>query len=175
MNNYLKHFRKELAILRASLADGDNLVIEDFIKDIESITEKFSKQGHSGASAPCYAGTLCSAIRKVLAFEPLSPITGDESEWNHIGEVDYQNNRLGSVFKEGKQGAPYYLDAIIWSGEDEYDTFTGTVDGIASRQYIKLPFTPKKFYIDVVRDEAGEYHIKDRTQLNEVFTYYDKQ
>jgi hypothetical protein len=173
-NNYLKHFKKELEILEAGLAESDNLVIKDFIPEIESIAEKFSKQGHSGGSAPLYAATLSSTIKKVLLFKPLSPLTGEASEWGHTSHGVWQNNRLSRVFKNGENSQPYYLDAIVWSGEEEYDTFTGVVEGIRSRQYIKLPFTPKTFYVDVVKCDDGVYKIKDRKQLKEVFEYYDE-
>ena len=48
------------------------------------------------------------------------------------------------------------------------------VEGMQSRQYIKFPFYPKSFYIDVVRDEQGNYTIKDREQLIPVFEYYEE-
>ncbi len=200
MNNYKKHFERELKIMEANLKEGNNLAIKDFIPDIISITEKFSGQGHSGGSAPFYAGALSSAIKNVLLFNPLSPLTGEDSEWNNdISNDDhYQNNRLSSVFKEGKDGQAYYLDAIVWSGEDEHDTFTGGVEELQSRQYIKsFPFVKKTFYINVKKEYYDgkpaetkpyyeedhkdgtkayyQYVIKNRKQLDEVFNYYDKK
>lgn len=198
MNNYEKHFEEELAILQSTLTEGDELVIKDFIPLIKQATDIFSKQGHSGSSAPFYANALANAIKDVLLFRPLSPITGDDSEWvcDHMEEGMCQNKRLSSVFKK-KGGQAYYLDAIVWSGEEEHDRFTGTVSGISSRQYVKFPFIPKTFYVDVVKiywNEEGkppaevdcheedwkegkryyQYSIKDHAQLEEVFAYYDK-
>jgi hypothetical protein len=171
MNNYLKHFKRELRILGSKLEKGDNLVIKDFIPEIESIIEKFSKQGHSGSSAPFYSGALSSTIKKVLSFEPLSPLTGEDNEWSEGSQGVFQNNRLSSVFKESDNGIAYYLNAIVWSGEKEHDTFTGTVENVTSRQHIRFPFKPKTFYIDVVI-VGGEYKIKDKDQLKEVFQYF---
>ena len=197
MNNYKKHFRKELEILKKGLEEeGDNLAIQEFIPLIEDITDIFSKQGHSGGSAPFYSGILAETIKKVLSFEPLSGITCEDSEFVDVADYVegedkhklFQNKRLSSVFKEGKEEKPYYLDAIVWKGEEDYDTFTGTVDGINSRQFIKLPFTPKTFYIDVIKvdwdpnvdedyhESEGwkyNYKIKNRNQLKEVAEYYD--
>lgn len=200
--SYKKHFERELTILRSSVEkpkeEGGELLINDFIPEIRMIIDKFAKQGHSGSSAPFYAGALSRTIKNTLLFKPLSPITGEEDEWNDTGETlnkgekneMYQNKRLSAVFKDGKEGKPYYLNAIVWQGEEEYDTFTGHVEGISSKQYIKLPFQPKTFYIDVVKDfdinkypenEVVEgrdgkyvYRLKDKNQLKEVFEYYDR-
>lgn len=192
-NNYKKHFERELEIIKKGLKEGDRLAIEDFIEMIKDITDIFNKQGHSGSSAPFYNSILTETIKNVLSFKPLSGITCEDYEWNAIGGIShteniYQNKREGAVFKNGKSGEPYYLDAIVWKGEEDWDTFTGTVDGINSRQFINLPFTPKTFYIDVVKDynfnededpvvDKDEtryvYRIKDRKQLLEVAEYYN--
>lgn len=194
MNNYQKHFEEELAILQSQHKD---LVIEDFIDLIKQATVIFEKQGHSGSSAPFYANVLANTIKDVLLFRPLSPITGEDSEWvcDHMEEGMCQNKRLSSIFKK-KDGRAYYLDAIVWRGEEEGDVFTGTVGDISSRQYIKsFPFTPKTFYVDVVKqyfegkpEDTEPYHeekaedgsvryykyvINNRAQIEEVFAYYD--
>lgn len=196
MSNYKKHFERELKILNDNLEEGDSLVIKDFIPLIEQALDVFSEQGHSGGSAPFYANALGDTIKKVMLFEPLSPITGDDDEWgeNNMDGKTLQNKRLSSVFKEGKDGKPYYIDAIVFKGQNDC-CFTGSSielkDGstISSRQFIKLPFTPKTFYIDVIetewadKDETVEKEgggwwtsvVKDEKQLNEVFEYYDKE
>ncbi len=55
--------------------------------------------------------------------EPICDITGIDSEWNDVREYSdkemYQNKRLSSVFKDGKDGTPYYLDAIIFRGQND--------------------------------------------------------
>ena len=171
--------------------DGPNKWIQE---NVLELLEVFAKQGHSGSSAN-YA---VSCFSKLALQKPLTSIKCTDDEWNDVskatdGREMFQNNRLSSVFKEGNDGKPYYLDAIVWQGEDDYDAFTGSVEKVCSRQYIKLPFTPKTFYIDVTRelydkekhkgreDEVvscgnGDYvySIKDREQLKEVFEYYEE-
>lgn len=203
-NNYQKHFEKELEIMKKNSKNNPNedgkLIIEMFKKPIKQITKIFSKQGHSGSSASFYSSILSQGIKNILSFQPLSEITCSDREWNLVTEGNvneeiydlkkgvYQNNRCSAIFKEGKNGKPYYLDAIVWKGEDEYDTFTGIVDRISSNQSIKFPFTPKTFYIDVVKvkynpkkhkdcfvgkdNKKYVYKIKDRKQLKEVSEYY---
>ena len=158
-NNYITHFNSELEILKKQY--GDDLVIKDFIPAIKMICKAFAKQGNSGCSASISNNIISNTVRNVLSFKPLSLITGEDWEWNEVTDSCYQNKRLSSLFKEEIDSRPYYLDAIVWRGQyngdegtDKWsDTFTGTVDGIKSRQYVKLPFTPKTFYVDVIREQ----------------------
>lgn len=207
MNNFKKHFHRELDILRDNLDKDDKLLIEPFVDIIDEICDIFAGEGHSGGSAPYSAGALSQTIKKILLFEPLSPITGDDSEWVDVSddmgrkENDtpvFQNSRCSAIFKDGKDGTAHYNHAIVWvgdtvgeSGSVGWDTFTGTVEGIRSSQNIKsFPFKPKTFRIDVSRVpyDPGKhlqsdavscgpgdfvYLIKDKSQLDEVFEYYD--
>ena len=191
MKNTQTYAEEELEILVKSSTEDNRPVIEEFIPEILALCKKFGNSGQSGGSAPYVANAISSAIKKLLLFKPILPITGIDEEWTECFDGTYQNKRLSLVFKQGKDGRPYYLDAIVWQGEDDYDTFTGTINGITSRQYIKnFPFEPKTFYINVVRDfnidglenkdivETGlgkyTYKFKDENQLKEVFEYYDK-
>jgi len=196
MTNTQSHAKRELDILVKTTPDA---IIRDFIPEILALCEAFGKSGQSGGAAPYTAGALSQAIKKLCLHQPICPITGIDEEWNDIGASlnrseptdEYQNNRCSNIFKKGKNGRAYFLDAIVWQGEDDYDTFTGSINGISSRQYIKsFPFEPRTFYVNVVRDFNVEgleekniietrlgrytYNIKDMSQLDEVFEYYDK-
>jgi len=213
-SNTLTHAEKEIEILlRTSTDPDDRPIIEEFIPEILALVDKFGNSGQSGGSAPYTANAIANAVKKLCLQETIAPLTGEDSEWYEVGRFGpddniIQNNRESAVFKDGKNARPHYLDAVIFKGEDEWDQFTGTVDDICSRQYIKsFPFTPKRFYIDVVIEQLPEdwteepyfegkdwydtaefeqtgvknwhkgkyrYHIKDRSQLDEVFEYYDK-
>jgi hypothetical protein len=198
MNNTLSHTERELDILVKSSIDPDNRpIIEEFIPEIKALVEKFGNSGQSGGSAPYTAGALASAIKKICLQEPICPIMGIDEEWNENPDGFFQNNRCSALFKNGKDGTPYYLDAIVWKGDTEggsgndWDIFTGAVERITSRQSVKqFPFTPKTFYIDVTRVPFDKnihsvndavscgpgdfvYLIKDKKQLDEVFEYYN--
>jgi len=97
------------------------------------MVEEFSKEGHSGYSASYALGIL----KKLLAFEPLTPLTGEDSEWIDVteesgGNVMYQNKRLSSVFKDnnsawdidGKVFWEWYTDEE--SGEKSKIYFSGS-------------------------------------------------
>lgn len=195
-NNYMKHFESELEIMKknnlGSKGINDELIIEEFKKPIEEITKIFSSQGHSGSSNSFYTQVLIDNLKNILSFKPLSKITCSDEEWFNVEGETYQNKRDSAVFKKGVDGEPYYLDAIVWNCEEDGNSFTGEVEGIHSRQFIKLPFTPKTFYIDVFKQEVDKneysdgsyyendgkcyvYRIKDETQLKEVSEYYNTE
>jgi hypothetical protein len=190
--NTAKLAERELDILDRLHPDPENPpLIKEFRNEILALCEKFGNSGQSGGSAPFVARALAGSIEKLCLQEPIAPLTGEPGEWIDHENNFFQNIRGGAVFK-GSDGRAYYLDAVIFCGEDEGDQFTGRVENITSRQYIKsFPFTPKKFFIDVVRvkydpiNHAGArvvscgtgdyvYFIKDLMQVKEVFNYYDK-
>ena len=203
MTNTQKFAKQELDILAATVPDA---IVTPFAKEILALCEAFGNSGQSGGSAPYTATAISKAIKKLLLQEPICDVTGHESEWVNVGEMGdgliiYQNNRCSALFKDGTESKAYYLAAIVWKGVEEYDTFTGSVyiddkdfELIRSRQFVKFPFKPKTFYIDVVRVpitkedvESRKLHyiedgfnecyytiLKDPKQLDKVFEYYDK-
>jgi hypothetical protein len=196
MSNIKNHAESELNLLcKISGTDiEDRPLVEEFIPEMLLLIDKFGNSGQSGGSAPYTANAICNTLRKLMLFEPISPISGIDEEWMEVSNEVYQNKRCGSIFKQSINGTPYYLDAIVWQGEDDWDSFTGTVCGISSRQYIKkFPFKPKTFRINLRRELYdtnnpkhinGEviscgpgdmiYFLKDKNELNEVWEYYDK-
>jgi len=200
MGNTLNHAKRELDILVKSCTDPENRpIIEEFIPEILVLVEKFGDSGQSGGSAPYTATALSQAVKHLCLQEPICDIMGIDEEWNDVsescsGNEIYQNNRLSSVFKEGKDGKPYYLDAIVFKGQNGY-CFTGNSialkDGntIGSRQFIKsFPFKKKTFYIDVIETEWADEEettkkkgggwwtsvVKNEKQLKAVWRYYEK-
>ena len=165
--------------------DPNRWIIEGTLE----LLDVFGKQGHSGMSAP-YA---ISIFEKLASFKPLTPLTGEDWEWEDVSEFFQesmlQNKRFSSVFKK-PGGLITNSQAIVWQGPDEYDTFTGSgFEGISSSLEIKkFPFYPKTFYIDLIKipydpkihkdnyeDKEGNkftYKIKDYSQLEPVWELY---
>jgi hypothetical protein len=190
----MKQAEREFEVLKKTVKDA---IIIPFEKEILALVDKFNQSGQSGGSAPYTAGSISEAVRTLCLREPICDITGIDEEWNSCSDMNdedtYQNNRLSSIFKEGKNGSPYYLDAIVFRGQDG-TCFTGNSvklpngQNLSSSQFIKLPFKPKTFYIDVIetewedksrtiQKEGGGWwssKIKDISQLDEVFEYYKK-
>jgi hypothetical protein len=191
--------KQELNIL--SLTTPDSVVIP-FTNEILALCEAWGKSGQSGGSAPYVAPAIAETIKKLLLFQPICDVTGHDSEWINVaeemGKPLFQNSRCSALFKY-PDGQCKYLNAIVWQGKDKWDTFTGRVyindkdfQLITSSQRVKFPFTPKTYYIDVIRvpiskeeaesrglhyieDGFGECYytiLKNPKQLQEVFEYY---
>lgn len=160
-------------------------------KAVMELIEVFAKQGHSGMSAPIVA----DLFKRLANYEPLQPITGKDEEWSDVRDLGdgvpwYQNKRCSALFKDGEDGKPYYIDAIVkrdqkgicWSGmawlsEEDYKSGDRS-KMVGKRGYIKsFPFTPKTFYIDVkdveVAKDDWESFIVDPSQLDDARQYYD--
>jgi hypothetical protein len=189
----VEHAKTELEI--AGLFDKDGDFYEGATgKSVMELIELFSKQGHSGMSAPIVA----DLFKRLANYEPLQPITGKDEEWVEVskytdtGKEWYQNKRCSALFKDGKDGKPYYIDAVVkrdqrginWSGRawlNEQDWLNGDRNlMVDKRGYVKsFPFTPKTFYIDVrdveVSKDDWESFIINPSQLDEVWEYYDKE
>ena len=147
-------------------------------KSVKQLLDKFQSQEYGNSMDR----TLAREIFVRLSHqENITPITCSDDEWGEPSDwgdgKTYQNRRLFSVFKQGKKGRPYFSDAVVWRQENGV-CYTGgaiTKEGkqYRSRQYIKLPFEPRRFYIDVIETPNGEHIIKDEKQLEEVFDYYE--
>jgi len=179
MSNLIEHAKKEFIALGYKPVDeceeGPNRWVQE---NVLELLEMFSKQGHSGFSAKI----VIDYFKKLANFKPIAPIMCTDDEWIDVSiynnDVTYQNTRCSAVFKNSINDSPYYLDAIVFV-EDGNSSYTGGAfnkkhERITSSQEIKIPFIPKSFYVDVV-DIDGEHHIKDESQLKEIWEYYEHQ
>jgi hypothetical protein len=73
--------------------------------NILALVDLFASQGHSGASA-AYCRTV---LHKLLAFHPLTPLTGAADEWVEVSPGVLQNRRIPTVFRQ--DGRAYDIDA----------------------------------------------------------------
>lgn len=180
----------EFDILKKTVKDA---IIMPFKDEILALVDKFGESGQSGGSAPYTAEAISQAVKKLCLQKPICPITGIDDEWFEHDDGHFQNTRLSSIFKKTKDGKPYYLDAIVFEGQNGSAFTSNSVklkDGsvLKSRQFIKLPFNPKTFYIDVIETEWADKEetvkkegggwwtsvVKDESQLKEIFKYYNK-
>ena len=144
MSNLVKFAEDELARIGMGADSSDiNKLMHDHI--IHMVKE-FSKEGHSGFSASYAIGILT----KLLNYEPLTPLTGDDDEWMEIEEGMagrpgvFQNKRCSHVFKE--DGQAYDTEGqIFYPKGRRSDTYTN----INSRVPVTFPYTPKREYVEV--------------------------
>jgi len=82
-------------------------------------------------------------FQKVSLYAPLSPLTGEDSEWSEIDEDGvYQNTRCFSVFKDAT--GVYHADAIVWENENG-----GCFTDWYSRQPVVFPYIPERKFLPV--------------------------
>lgn len=145
MSNLLAHAKEELRRLRGPSDEPDEM--QDAIEaNVLRIVEAFAEGGHGGSSAAYTLGIL----EKVLAFEPITPLTGDDGEWfvhNYNDECYAQNKRCGNVFKR-RNGTAYDINAVVFRDPDG-STWTGK----DSRRDITFPYTPKTEIVDRPADK----------------------
>lgn len=111
----------------------DDKMQKEICKNLIDLLSVLSKQGHSGFSI----GYVLNLFNKLANFTPISPLTGEDSEWNDCGTYKandgeeitiFQNNRCSTVFKDSKDSRAYdiNLDTLNDSG----------------KKYISFPYTP---------------------------------
>lgn len=127
--------------------DGMNRAMR---KHILHMMQEFAEEGHSGFSAN-YAIKI---LEKLLRFDPLTPLTGEDDEWVDVsdrgdGTPHYQNKRAGRVFKDG-DGSAYDIDGKVF-----WDWYTDPETGEKSKSYftckesrvaVEFPYTPTTVY-----------------------------
>lgn len=150
MSTLLEFAKNELNnILEQCQEDTEALKLQKQInKDILDIINLFSKQGHSGGSA----SYVISVLNRLLHYKPLTPLTGNDDEWEDITKygVDdtcYQNKRYPAVFKD-KDNRAYNVEGKAFSDDNGHTWYTNG----DSRVYIEFPYnvpeSPEQIIVD---------------------------
>ncbi len=137
MSNLTDFARSELE--RAGLFDKESDYGGMLGTAVLRLVEVFADEGHSGMSA----GMAISLFERLARFEPITPLTGNDDEWNEVDEGVYQNRRCPHVFKEG--GAAYNAEGVIFRDPDGCCYTSGE-----SRVAVTFPYVPKTEYRDVI-------------------------
>ena len=139
MSNLKKHAERELKLLGYNLDDKEEGMNKWMMESLLELIDVFAKQGHSGFSADYCANTF----KKLALFEPLTPLTGNDDEWNEVGSDVWQNNRCSTVFKDN-DGKAYDINGKVFR-EPNGRCFSSK----DSHVYINFPYTPKTEYVNV--------------------------
>ena len=134
MSNLVDHARTELEI--AGLFRKDSLYGGDLGKAVLQLIRVFAKQGHSGQSAE----VVTALFEKVARYEPLTPLTGEDAEWNEVEPGVFQNRRCSRIFREN--GAAYDIQGKVFRDPDgsSYTCFE-------SRVPVVFPYVPKTEHV----------------------------
>lgn len=147
-SNSYKHFVREMEAVGYDLNQKEEDPNKWIQENLMELLYVFSKQGHSGFSAPY----CINMFQKLARFEPLGPLTGKDSEWNEISEDLFQNKRSGNVFKNTKTNEVYDINGKIFRNQHG-NCFTCN----KSRTQVIFPYTPKSEYVNVIEDENGDW------------------
>jgi hypothetical protein len=97
MTTLLQHAKRELRA--AGLFDADADFNGDVAVQVSSLMEVFAAYGHSGASSE----QTLDIFEKLARGMPLSPLTGEDDEWEvpeGMGGQIQVNTRCSRVFKD---------------------------------------------------------------------------
>ena len=141
--------RKELERV-GYFKEGDDPYNDAVANGILELLEVFDNQGHSGFTAPYTA----QMFHRLAMFKPITPLTGEDDEWNEVGTDVFQNKRYSAVFKDGKNGKAYNIEGKIFSDDGGETWFTNR----NSIVYIDFPYTvpehPEKI---ILKEEERQY------------------
>lgn len=143
---------------------------------VMELIEVFSKQGHSGHSAHIVSGLF----DKLSRFKPISPLTGNDDEWYESMDGIFQNKRNSAVFKDGKDGKAYFIDAYVkrtpngncWSGRITLKDGR-SIGKCYIKDFSKMPTLTIDVLEKEVKKDDWETWIEDEGQLEELAKYYD--
>lgn len=85
---------------------------EEFKSLIIGTMEQFFERYDSGGAVAIMAPSFLHKLQRCIAGKPLTPLTGDNSEWmdcSYGGPVCWQNVRCSTVFKDA-EGRCYDID-----------------------------------------------------------------
>lgn len=117
MSNLLSHAEKEFE-LAGWKEEGTDKSQGWVMDNIRELITAFSKQGHSGHSAPY----VLDLFNKLARFEIIMPLTGNDDEWCNCSDGLWQNKRDSRVFKN-KDGA-WFIDGKAFSDDGGKTYFT---------------------------------------------------
>jgi len=112
MSNLVNYAKDELK--RIGMIDSGEAYNNFATKAILDLIELFASQGHTGFTAPY----VIDAFSRLAMFKPLSPLTGEDDEWNDIGGGRLQNKRYSAVFKD-EDGTAYNINGKVFTDDGE--------------------------------------------------------
>jgi len=114
MNSLVNYAKRELDI---AFPDKEDKMQQHAIKNVLELIETFSNQGHSNFSAPY----VLNLFDRLAHWKPISPLTGDDNEWEEISDEYEQNKRYFSVFRKNHDNSTAYdLDGKVFVDKDGF-------------------------------------------------------
>lgn len=155
----IEHAKRELDLIVKQCEDEEAVQMQQAINDdILKLVEVFADQGHSGGSASYAIGILT----KLLKYEFITPLTGEDDEWIEVTDGVYQNKRQSNIFKDKDRfdGKAYYLDGKAFSDDGGKTWYTNGESCVP----VEFPLRelPKTEYIVL-----GEFKLEELMDIKE--------
>ena len=144
MSNLVDYAKEELE--RIGMIDSGEPYNDLVAKAILDLIELFDSQGHSGFTA----SYTVNVFKRLAMYEPLTPLTGEDSEWNEIEPGFYQNKRYSAVFKE-KDGKAYNIHGKIFTDDGGKTWYSNKDSHIEINFPYIVPDEPEKVYLNKCR------------------------
>ena len=139
------------------LCQDDNEALElqkHITSDVMQIVDTFSNQQHSGFSADY----LLNIMERVLRYKPLTPLTGNDDEWedcSQYGMEDMQNKRCPSVFKR-PDGTAYWVEGKIFSDNGGKTWYTSKDSRVDIEFPFSVPLYSENVYVEPELEDNNE-------------------
>lgn len=137
MSNLANYAKDEFKI--AGYYDGDEMN-KEMADSAVRLLETFSGEGHSGFSA----SFALSLFKRLASFEPITPLTGEDSEWNDVADNLWQNRRCSRVFKDDKHA--WDIEGKVFQEPDG-----GAYTSKDSFTEVMFPYTPTTEYVQITK------------------------
>lgn len=115
------------------------LVDPEVEENAVNVARAFCLEGHSGGSAPI----MISWLAKLLSWNIVAPLTGEDHEWGEVGDGLFQNRRCSRVFK--MDGHAWDIDGFVFVDPDG-SQYTSQPK---SRRVVTFPYHPLTEYVNV--------------------------
>lgn len=167
MSNLVEFAQNELSRLLKKCTDSEDLRMQQTINnDILNVIKQFSEQGHTGTTAQYCISVLTS----LLSWRPLSPLTGEDDEWDDVSKyynnkhVVFQNKRCPAVFKE--DGKCFNVEGKIFTEDGGHTWYTSRDSRVEITFPYTVPISPEEVHIDRTNER--------RTILNHLLNVFDE-
>lgn len=148
MSTLADYAKEELK--RIGMIDSGEPYNEEVAKAILDLIELFASQGHSGFTAPY----TVNAFKRLAMYKPLSPLTGEDSEWSEVGSGVYQNKRYSAVFKE--DGKAYNIEGKMFTDNNGLTWYLSKDSHVEITFPYIVPDEPEEVYLDKAESENKE-------------------
>lgn len=148
MGTLVDYAKEELK--KIGMIDSGEPYNEEVAKAILDLIGLFASQGHSGFTAPY----TVNAFKRLAMYKPLSPLTGEDSEWSEVSSGVYQNKRYSAVFKE--DGKAYNIEGKMFTDNNGLTWYLSKDSHIEITFPYVVPDEPEEVYLDKTESESKE-------------------